>query len=80
MAEPQLLEGGTSGWIPGANLGRYSLVARIAVGGMAEIWLARQAGPRGFERVVVIKKVSDAYSQDPEFVEMFLDEARIAAQ
>src|SRR5579871_1211455 len=47
---------------------------------MAEIWLARQAGLRGFEKVVVIKKVSDAFSSDPEFVEMFLDEARIAAQ
>jgi serine/threonine-protein kinase len=59
---------------------RYTLLAKIATGGMAEIWLARQAGPRGFEKVVVIKRIIDTYSHDPEFVEMFLDEARIAAQ
>ncbi|MBL8957178.1 MAG: serine/threonine protein kinase [Myxococcaceae bacterium] len=47
---------------------------------MAEIWLAKQAGPRGFEKVVVIKRIVDSLSADPEFVEMFLDEARIAAQ
>ena len=67
-------------WAPGEAVGRYTLLAKIAVGGMAEIWLARQAGPRGFEKVVVIKRIIDSYSHDPEFVEMFLDEARIAAQ
>jgi serine/threonine protein kinase len=67
-------------WEPGEVVGQYSLLGRIAVGGMAEIWLARQTGLAGFKRVVVIKKISDAFSQDPKFVEMFLDEARIAAQ
>src|SRR5581483_10352219 len=47
---------------------------------MAEIWLARQMGLKGFEKVVVIKRISDNYCTDPQFVEMFLDEARIAAQ
>src|SRR5437773_706637 len=47
---------------------------------MAEIWLARRGGPVGFQKVVVIKRISDAYASDPEFVNMFLDEARIAAQ
>src|SRR4051812_2245365 len=47
---------------------------------MAEIWLARQQGVEGFEKVVVIKRISDAFSSDHMFVEMFLDEARIAAQ
>src|SRR5688572_13448345 len=47
---------------------------------MAEIWLARQKGLQGFEKVVVIKRIADAYSSDATFVEMFLDEARIAAQ
>jgi serine/threonine protein kinase len=67
-------------WVSGDAVGRYSLLAKIATGGMAEIWLAKQAGPRGFEKVVVIKRIVDSLSQDPDFVEMFLDEARIAAQ
>jgi eukaryotic-like serine/threonine-protein kinase len=67
-------------WSSGDAVGRYHLLAKIATGGMAEIWLARQAGPRGFEKVIVIKRIVDSLSADPEFVEMFLDEARIAAQ
>ncbi len=67
-------------WRAGQTVGRYTLLAKIAIGGMAEIWLAKQEGPRGFEKVVVVKKIVDALSRDPEFVEMFLDEARIAAQ
>ncbi|MBL8954109.1 MAG: serine/threonine protein kinase, partial [Myxococcaceae bacterium] len=47
---------------------------------MAEIWLALQQGMKGFERVVVVKRISEGLSADPLFVEMFLDEARIAAQ
>src|SRR4051794_22345578 len=56
------------------------MLTRIALGGMAEIWLALQQGLKGFERVVVVKRISEALSADPSFVEMFLDEARIAAQ
>jgi serine/threonine-protein kinase len=67
-------------WQQGLTVGRYSLVSRIAVGGMAEIWLARQVGLQGFEKFVVIKRIIDGLGADPEFVEMFLDEARIAAQ
>ncbi|MBL8920123.1 MAG: serine/threonine protein kinase [Myxococcaceae bacterium] len=52
----------------------------IAQGGMAEIWLARQSGPKGFERLVVIKRMIDALESDPEHVDMFLTEARLAAQ
>jgi len=68
------------GWTPGDVVGRYRLLTRIAVGGMAEIWLALQQGMKGFERVVVVKRISEGLSSDPTFVEMFLDEARIAAQ
>src|SRR5438552_12790100 len=46
---------------------------------MAEIWLARMAGPKGFEKVVVIKKLIDSLTEDEQFLQMFLDEARIAA-
>src|SRR5207302_7034429 len=67
-------------WQPGVSVGRYMLLGRLASGGMAEIWLANQVGMRGFQKLVVIKRILDAYSQDPDFVEMFLDEARIAAQ
>jgi len=67
-------------WQQGLSVGRYSLVSRIAIGGMAEIWLARQVGLQGFEKFVVIKRIIDGLGADPEFVEMFLDEARIAAQ
>ncbi len=67
-------------WTPGLKVGRYTMMGKIAVGGMAEIWLARQAGPKGFEKVVVIKKILDSFCQDEGFVEMFLDEARTASQ
>ena len=67
-------------WTPGLQVGRYTLMGKIAVGGMAEIWLSRQAGPKGFEKMVVIKKILDSFCQDDGFVEMFLDEARTASQ
>jgi serine/threonine-protein kinase len=57
----------------------YMLVREIARGGMAEIWLARQAG-MGFERVVAIKRIIASAAEEPGFVEMFLDEARIVYQ
>src|SRR6476646_3631893 len=74
------LSGMAAGWQAGSIIGRYTLLSRLAVGGMAEIWLARQAGVKGFEKIVVIKKIADHLSSDPDFVEMFLDEARLAAQ
>lgn len=55
-------------------------MAPLAQGGMAEIWLARQSGPKGFERLVVIKRMINALESDPEHIEMFLTEARLAAQ
>lgn len=61
-------------------IGQYLLMTPLAQGGMAEIWLARQSGPKGFERLVVIKRMIDALESDPEHVEMFLTEARLAAQ
>ena len=52
---------------------------RLAKGGMAEVFLARQAGPAGFEKTVAVKRILPHLSRSPEFVQMFLDEARIAA-
>ncbi len=60
--------------------GRYTLLRRLAVGGMAEIYLARQAAMAGFEKEVVIKRLRAELADDPRIVEMFLDEARIGAQ
>ncbi len=60
--------------------GRYTLLRRLAVGGMAEIYLARQAAMAGFEKEVVIKRLRQELADDPRIVEMFLDEAKIGAQ
>lgn len=60
--------------------GKYTLIDRIAVGGMAEIFLARQAGLEGFEKTIVIKRIRPHLSKQPSFVQMFLNEAKLAAQ
>ena len=59
--------------------GRYTLLRRLAIGGMAEIYLARQAAMAGFEKEIVIKRLRAELADDPRIVEMFLDEARIGA-
>jgi serine/threonine protein kinase len=70
-------------------LGRYQVIRRLAVGGMAEIFLARLGdvgdgeGPGqgfdGFEKIVVIKRILPQHALDPELLRMFLDEARLSA-
>jgi eukaryotic-like serine/threonine-protein kinase len=64
----------------GVKYGKYTLIDRIAVGGMAEIFLARQAGLEGFEKTIVIKRIRPHLSKQPSFVKMFLNEAKLAAQ
>jgi serine/threonine-protein kinase len=59
------------------RLGRYELLHPLGVGGMAEVFKARALGPSGFERDVVIKRILPAHGRDPEFVRMFVDEAKI---
>ncbi len=63
-----------------AGLGGYDLVRRLAVGGMAEVLLAKQTVRPGIERMVVIKSILPGLSEDADLVTMFLSEARIAAQ
>jgi serine/threonine-protein kinase len=61
-------------------VGRYVIHEEIASGGMAVVHMGRLQGPVGFARTVAIKRLHDSFARDPEFVEMFLDEARIAAR
>ena len=60
--------------------GRYELIKKIATGGMAEIFLARQAGIEGFEKLLVLKRILPHLAENEEFVEMFLHEARVAVR
>ncbi len=62
------------------TLGRYALYGEIAAGGMATVHLARLMGPVGFARTVAIKRLHPHLSKDPDFVAMFLEEARLAAR
>lgn len=61
------------------EIGPYRIVKRIAIGGMAEIFLARQRGLEGLERTVVVKRILEKLEENEEFVTMFLDEARLMA-
>jgi eukaryotic-like serine/threonine-protein kinase len=65
---------------PPRRVGRYELYARIATGGMASVYFGRLVGPVGFSRTVAIKRLHPQFAQDPEFVAMFLDEARLAGR
>ncbi len=64
----------------GRKLGRYQLCFELASGGMATVYLARVRGPGGFEKLVALKRIHGHLAERPEFVEMFLDEARIASR
>jgi serine/threonine-protein kinase len=61
-------------------IGRYAIFGELASGGMATVHLGRLLGPVGFSRIVAIKRLHDQFAADPEFVSMFLDEARLAAR
>ncbi len=60
--------------------GRYQLLAKLATGGMAQVFLARQSGLEGFEKLVVLKRILPHLAENDEFVRMFLQEARVAAR
>jgi serine/threonine-protein kinase len=62
------------------RVGPYVLLRRIGVGGMAEIFLARREGPKGFAKVCALKRILPHLADQPDFVAMFLDEARLAAR
>tara|TARA_R110002096_G_scaffold423452_1_gene630587 strand:- start:50399 stop:53155 length:2757 start_codon:yes stop_codon:yes gene_type:complete len=60
--------------------GKYYLLERINVGGMAEVFRAKQFGVEGFERLVAVKRILPNIAEDKEFIEMFVDEAKISVQ
>ena len=62
------------------ELGPYELIQRIATGGMAEVYLARRAGPHGFQKIVAVKRILPQLARDPDFLAMFVDEARMCAR
>src|SRR5262245_27339211 len=68
-----------AGSLIGKRLGKYEILALLALGGTAEIYLARIGGAAGFEKYVVVKCLHDHLADDNDFVKMFLDEARMAA-
>jgi len=59
------------------RFGQYTLVSPIAVGGMAEVWLAKLDGPQGFQKKVALKRMTGTLAEQPQFVSLFLDEARL---
>jgi serine/threonine protein kinase len=61
------------------RLGSYEILRKLARGGMAELFLARTVGPENFEKLVVLKKILPNFAENPKFVRLFLDEARLAA-
>jgi eukaryotic-like serine/threonine-protein kinase len=65
---------------PPQAVGRYAIYDAIASGGMATVYYGRLVGPVGFARTVAIKRLHPHYAKDPEFVSMFIDEARLAAR
>nr|WP_240356354.1 serine/threonine-protein kinase [Myxococcus eversor] len=66
--------------VAGAQIGKYVVRRKLAEGGMAEIYLCTARGVEGFEKEVVIKRVRAFLASDPEFVEMFIAEARLASR
>jgi eukaryotic-like serine/threonine-protein kinase len=74
------MDGVSSSAESGRVVGRYALYGSIAAGGMATVHLGRLLGPVGFSRTVAIKRLHAQFASDPEFVSMFLDEARLAAR
>jgi len=64
----------------GQRVGRYTVLSHLASGGMAELFIARQEAMGGFEKQVVLKILQPRYARNPRVVQMFLDEARLAAK
>lgn len=62
------------------EVGDYEILGLIARGGMAEIYKAKKKGVKGFEKIIALKKILSGYGEDDKYIEMFVDEAKIAAE
>ena len=62
------------------QFGKYTLFERIGRGGMADVFKGRTRGPAGFERIFVVKRILPSLSDDPAFVRMFVEEAKMSAR
>lgn len=85
LSEPAAPQDGTAAGeedqhLTGERFGKFVIVGEVALGGMAEVFLGVQHGLEGFTKVVVIKRVMAQFSSNPDFVRMFVDEARLAAR
>src|SRR4051812_47485730 len=74
----QVAPGGSADPHSGRKIGKYEILTRLSVGGMAELFLAFTSGPGGFRKYVALKQILPDVKTE-EFVKMFLDEARITA-
>ncbi len=70
----------SSGLSDATTFGKYRLIASLGHGGMADVFLAVAQGPVGFNKLQVIKRLRPNLAEEPEFLAMFLDEARLAAR
>ncbi len=61
------------------RLGKYELLSRLGVGGMAELFIARTTAQHGFEKLVALKRILASHADDDQFIQMLLAEARLAA-
>jgi serine/threonine protein kinase len=62
------------------QFGKYTLFERIGRGGMADVYKGRVSGPQGFERTFVVKRILPHLSEDPTFIKMFVEEAKLSAR
>jgi serine/threonine protein kinase len=76
---PAMARAHTPGPTVDIHYGPYRLLQRIAVGGMAEVFRAKRTGVEGFEKVVAVKRILPHLSDNKEFVDMFIDEAKMVA-
>jgi serine/threonine protein kinase len=79
LSEPEKEERAGRPLSPPASFGPYRLLERIAAGGMAEVFRAKRTGVEGFEKVLAVKRILPHLSDNKEFVEMFVDEAKMVA-